>query len=111
MNILGILGSSRPGGNTEILLDIALEKARSQGEETSKVNLRELSIKPCDGCNGCFSTARFSHQAEHRIALDAETDVVDGPHGYIAAVQKPAPVEIFYQVVYRLQCIVIFFVE
>lgn len=56
MKILGILGSTRPGGNTEILLDIALEKARSRGGEASKVTLRDLSIKPCDGCNACFST-------------------------------------------------------
>ena len=64
MKTLGILGSSRPGGNTEILLDIALEKVRIQGGETSKVNLRDLTIKPCDGCNGCFSTGRCTnHQA------------------------------------------------
>ena len=56
MKILGILGSARPGGNTEILLDIALDKARSQGEEASKICLRDLTIGPCDGCNGCFST-------------------------------------------------------
>jgi multimeric flavodoxin WrbA len=56
MKILGILGSARPGGNTEILLDIALDKARSQGGEASKICLRDLTIGPCDGCNGCFST-------------------------------------------------------
>ncbi len=56
MKILGILGSSRQGGNTEILLDIALDKARSQGLEVSKICLRDLTIGPCDGCNGCFST-------------------------------------------------------
>jgi multimeric flavodoxin WrbA len=56
MKILGILGSSRSGGNTEILLDIALEKAGSLGIEVSKIYLRELTIGPCDGCNGCFST-------------------------------------------------------
>lgn len=55
MKILGILGSSRPGGNTELLLDIALDKARKECGETSKVLLRDLNIKPCDGCNGCFS--------------------------------------------------------
>ena len=56
MKILGILGSARPGGNTEILLDIALDKGRSQGGEASKISLRDLSIGPCDGCNACFST-------------------------------------------------------
>jgi multimeric flavodoxin WrbA len=56
MKILGILGSARPGGNTEILLDIALDKARGQGEKASKICLRDLTIGPCDGCNGCFSS-------------------------------------------------------
>lgn len=55
MKIFGILGSSRQGGNTEIMLDIALDKALSQGIEVSKICLRDLIIKPCDGCNGCFS--------------------------------------------------------
>lgn len=56
MKILGILGSSRPGGNTEIMLDIALDKARSEGVGVSKICLRDLTIGPCDGCNGCFTT-------------------------------------------------------
>jgi multimeric flavodoxin WrbA len=56
MKILGILDNSRPKGNTEILLDIALDKARNQGEETSKICLRDLTIGPCDGCIACFST-------------------------------------------------------
>ena len=56
MKILGLLGSSRVGGNTEILLDIALDKAQSHGVETSKICLRDLDIGPCNGCNGCFST-------------------------------------------------------
>jgi multimeric flavodoxin WrbA len=56
MKILGILGSSRSDGNTEILLDIALDKARSQGGEASKICLRDQTIRPCDGCNACFST-------------------------------------------------------
>ena len=55
MKILGISGSSRPGGNTDILLEIALEKARKEGGETSKAILRDLNVKPCDGCNSCFS--------------------------------------------------------
>jgi multimeric flavodoxin WrbA len=40
VKILGISGSSRAGGNTDIMLDIALEKARGQGSEVKKINLR-----------------------------------------------------------------------
>jgi len=44
MKTLGILGSSRPEGNTEILLDIALAKAVSEGGQTSKVILRDMNF-------------------------------------------------------------------
>ena len=70
MKILGILGSSRPGGNTEILLDIALAKAREQGTEISKIRLRELTIAPCDGCNGCFSTGECVVDDDMRQVYD-----------------------------------------
>ena len=53
--MLGILGSSRPGGNTEIMLDQALAKAKALGGQTSKVTLRDLTIGPCDGCGGCHA--------------------------------------------------------
>ena len=53
MNILGILGSARKRGNTEILMDIALKEAKEFGATVSKVSLRDLSIAPCDGCGKC----------------------------------------------------------
>ncbi len=56
MKIIGILGSARKGGNTEIMLDHALEEARQKGVSTSKITLRELTIAPCDGCMGCSRT-------------------------------------------------------
>jgi multimeric flavodoxin WrbA len=58
MNIAGILGSARKDGNTEILLDTALEEARAQGDSTVKIALREKSIAPCDGCMGCARTGQ-----------------------------------------------------
>ena len=53
MKTIGILGSTRTGGNTEILLDVALEEARQQGGSASKIVLRDMAIAPCDGCMGC----------------------------------------------------------
>ncbi len=43
MNILGINGSPRKGGNTDILLDRALEGARNKGAKTEKIFLITLS--------------------------------------------------------------------
>ena len=56
MKTLGILGSSRKGGNTEILLDVALQEARQMGSSVSKITLRDRVIAPCDGCLGCART-------------------------------------------------------
>lgn len=58
MKIVGILGSERKGGNTEVLLDVALEEAQKNGVFTDKVPLRDKSISPCDGCLGCTKTGK-----------------------------------------------------
>ncbi|KKG12524.1 flavodoxin [Methanosarcina sp. 2.H.A.1B.4] len=53
MKIIGVGGSPRKGGNTDILLDSFLKGAESAGAETKKVLLREYSIEPCIGCEAC----------------------------------------------------------
>ena len=40
--VLGIAGSPRRGGNTELLLDAALEGAREAGAEVRKVVLDDI---------------------------------------------------------------------
>jgi len=58
MKILGIMGSPRKGGNTDRLLDAALEEAGTQGFSTKKILLAEKRIAPCDGCLQCAKTGR-----------------------------------------------------
>ena len=50
MNILGINGSPRMGGNTDILIDKALEGAKAKGAEIEKVILNTLKFSPCQEC-------------------------------------------------------------
>ena len=50
MNVLGINGSPRIGGNTDILLDRVLEGAARQGGNTEKVILNDLKFCPCQEC-------------------------------------------------------------
>ncbi len=50
MKILGISGSPRIGGNTDILLDRALEGARSAGANVEKIILNNLNFSPCQEC-------------------------------------------------------------
>lgn len=58
MKIAGILGSPRRGGNTEILLDLALEEAKRAGARVSKIPLRTKTIAPCNGCLKCVKTGK-----------------------------------------------------
>lgn len=50
LNILGINGSPRIGGNTDILLDRTLDGAQSIGAKTEKVILNNLKFSPCQEC-------------------------------------------------------------
>ncbi len=50
MYVLGISGSPRIGGNTDILLDKALEGAKTKGAKIEKVILNKLKIAPCQEC-------------------------------------------------------------
>lgn len=54
MRILGIMGSPRIGGNTDLLLDAALNGARIQGAEVEKTIVDRLNISPCREHYGCL---------------------------------------------------------
>ncbi len=56
MNVLGIYGSPRKGGNTDQLLDQALKGAESAGAQTSAVYARRLKVSGCLECGGCDET-------------------------------------------------------
>ena len=54
MKILAINGSHRVGENTSKLLQMALDEAAALGAETEMVDLAELDIEFCAGCNKCL---------------------------------------------------------
>ncbi|MHB8997718.1 MAG: flavodoxin family protein [Armatimonadota bacterium] len=56
--VVGIEGSPRAGGNTEMLLDAALQGAAEKGADVVRFRLNELDIKPCQGCGGCDATGK-----------------------------------------------------
>ena len=62
MNILGIVGSPRSGGNTDILVDEVLKGAKEEGAKTRKFMLNDLRIAPCKACNGCVKTEKCVHE-------------------------------------------------
>lgn len=56
MKVLGIVGSPRKGGNTEILVKEALTAAREAGAQTELVSVVGKNIAGCDGCSSCHRT-------------------------------------------------------
>ncbi|MCL0034490.1 flavodoxin family protein [Dehalococcoidia bacterium] len=58
MKILGIAGSPRRGGNTDLLLEQAMAGARAAGGETESIVLHGLNISPCRHCDGCLKAGR-----------------------------------------------------
>jgi len=59
MKVLGISGSPRPGGNTDILVKMALEVLAAEGLQTEFVSLADRPIKPCMACRGCVKADGF----------------------------------------------------
>ena len=58
IKIIGIVGSPRIGGNTEVLVEEALKTAREMGAETEIIRLAEKEVKPCDACLTCRETGK-----------------------------------------------------
>jgi len=54
LKVLGIMGSPRIKGNTDLLLDEALKGARSQQAEIGKIVVDKLKITPCREYYGCL---------------------------------------------------------
>ncbi len=54
MKVLGILGSPRKGGNTELLLEEALKGAEAEGAEVERLRLTDYNIIPCKECLACY---------------------------------------------------------
>jgi multimeric flavodoxin WrbA len=56
VNVLGIFGSPRRGGNTELLLEEALRGAETEGAKVARLHLSDFTITPCKECHGCDTT-------------------------------------------------------
>jgi multimeric flavodoxin WrbA len=68
VNVLGIVGSPRQGGNTDLLVDEVLRGAADGGAQVEKVTLDKLEIAPCRACNACLRTGECV-QRDDMLAL------------------------------------------
>ncbi len=83
MKVLGIMGSPRIKGNTDLLLDEALKGAHSLGAETEKIIVDKLKITPCREYYGCLKDGkcviRDDMDGLYQKILDADAVIVASP--------------------------------
>ena len=53
VKVLGLSGSPRRGGNTDILLEEMLKGAEERGAQIVRIIISELKFSPCLECHGC----------------------------------------------------------
>jgi len=59
MKVLGIVGSPRKGGNTEILMRETLQTISQNGIEVETILLADKNIQPCNACLVCKKKKNF----------------------------------------------------
>ena len=83
MKVLGILGSARIGGNSDILLDQALSGAKDAGAEVEKIVLSKKKISGCLDCTKCNETGICVIKDDmgeiHKQILDADAIIHSVP--------------------------------
>jgi len=83
LRVLGIMGSPRIKGNTDLLLDEALRGAQSQGAEVEKIIVDKLNIAPCREYYGCVKDGncviRDDMDGIYPKLLDADRVIVASP--------------------------------
>jgi multimeric flavodoxin WrbA len=97
MKVLGLVGSARKLGNTEILIKESVSPFLDSGHVVSLIRLTDLEIRPCIGCMKCvFRNERCPVEDDMSFLVDAvlESDILIagaptyllGPSGIIKTV-------------------------
>lgn len=83
MVVLGIYGSPRKGGNTDLMLDAFLEGAAAAGADIERLYVRELELKGCIACGHCdrkgFCIQKDNMQMVYPLLEKATRVVVASP--------------------------------
>ena len=83
MKVLGILGSPRVGGNSDILLEEALAGAKATGAEVEKIVLCKKKISGCLDCGKCNETGVCAIKDDmtdiQKKILEADAVIHSGP--------------------------------
>jgi multimeric flavodoxin WrbA len=83
MKVLGIYGSPRREGNTDILLDECLKGVRAAGAQVLTIRCCDLTIAGCVECGGCDETGECIIQDDMQTVypklLEADVIVLASP--------------------------------
>ena len=58
MKVIGISGSPRLNGNTEILLRKSLEPFKEKNWKVVEFYLSKQKVLPCEGCDRCLDSSK-----------------------------------------------------
>jgi multimeric flavodoxin WrbA len=70
MQVLGIIGSPRIGGNTDVLVNEVLKGAEEAGASIENIYLNKLEIKGCQACNSCYKTGHCAQRDDMEPLLE-----------------------------------------
>jgi len=88
ITVLGIAASPRRGGNTDLLLERALEGAAQAGAKVERIIAARLKIAPCIACDGCWEAGHCVVQDEYQMVypklLAAERIILASPIYFMA---------------------------
>jgi multimeric flavodoxin WrbA len=83
MSVLGIVGSPRKGGNTELYMKLALETCAAEGLTTELIHLADYQVRPCNECMACKSTKNCPIQDDFPVIyakmLQAQGIILSSP--------------------------------
>lgn len=97
VDVVGILGSPRRGGNSEVLLDKALEGAKESGKSAVKIVLNDLQIRPCQNCGVCERTGECSLKDDMLVvrgAMESASRIILAAPIYFASISGQAKIMI-----------------
>lgn len=87
--VIGIVGSPRISGNTELLVIETLKVCQNEGLDTTLITLHDKEIAPCDGCRVCRNTGEcrikddFQDIIKEMLAADG---IIIGSPVYVASI-------------------------
>lgn len=76
--ILGLVGSARPWGNSELLVRHAIRGAQSEGAAAQMIRLTDLRLESCTGCLRCVIGGKPCRLEDDMAWLLDSIDTADG---------------------------------